>query len=107
MQYKNHYGEAVIEIVSDYMSIKKVTRKYVPKGCWFNMDQAEQIALITDNRHLQIGFSEDLRHAYVIHHKNANTVAYCKVTSINFYTKSGESAREILAQEHSVAYPYW
>ena len=106
MLYKNQFGETVIEIASEYMSIKQVTRRDVPSNCWFDMDQAEQIALITDNRHLQIGFSEDLRHAYVIHHKNSNTVAYCKVISINFYTKSGESAREILAQEHSVAYPY-
>ena len=84
-KYKNKYGSLELELMEDYKDIKGVRGKDYPDDVKFTMETAEQIALITDNRGIQISFEyPKLDKAYVMIHKSPSTIAVAKIKNIYF-----------------------
>lgn len=82
--YKNRYGSIRLTPVSDYMPVRSISSKILPQGAAFSIETAEQIALITENRNIQISFIPDnMRVCYVLHHNSTSVAAICQV-SIEF-----------------------
>jgi hypothetical protein len=85
IEYKNKYGSLVLEIIGDYRDISGVKSKDLDQSLFFSIDIAEQMALITGNKDIQISFSyPDLKKAFVIHHQSSAVVALCRIVSIGF-----------------------
>lgn len=86
--YENKYGSVTLTPVTDYMNISEVSANKLPviQEHTFSMEDAERIALITDNRSIQISFPWILEQghprrndAYVVHHQSPSTVCLCHV----------------------------
>lgn len=58
ISYENKYGRVVLTPVTEYMPLAKITFAELPviSDCLFRVEQGEEIALITENRHVQISF---------------------------------------------------
>ena len=86
---ENKYGKVKIKIVENFMTISEfgtiATHKNVP---FFNLEDAEKIALITENRHIQIAFNQkNMSEAYLVVHKSSNEIALANVEILSFYSK--------------------
>jgi hypothetical protein len=104
VNYHNRYGNLTLDLVTDFQSVRNFSFAMVPQDCVITIDQAEQIALITDNRRLQVCFCpDDLRKCYVIVHNSASTAALAKVSCLNFIsTVNPASEIASLAQVFSI-----
>lgn len=89
IEFKNKYGSLILEVVSDFVKVKDLGRvKDLPKDQIFPIEIAEQIALITENRKIQIVFdSTNIRMASVAVHDSVSTAAWAKIKHINFDKK--------------------
>lgn len=102
INFSNKYGTLQLKPVSDYMPVRDISHKIVPIGCAFTIATAEQIALITENRMIQVSMiPNNIRVCYVIHHSSTSIAAICEIVSINF-TWPIDAQTEI---ERSVKYP--
>ena len=99
--YKNKYGSVMLEVMGEYQHVSKFHAEDVPENCFISMDEAEQIALITDNLKIQECFSKDLKKIYIIRHKNANTAVLCKPYNLNYMY--GKNCTEAIKQARSYA----
>jgi len=83
--YKNKYGELKLT-VDNYVNIKTIFGKDLNENCLFDIAIAEKIALITENKNIQISFfKKDSQYkAYVVHHKSSDTVSICQIKELNF-----------------------
>lgn len=99
--FKNRFGNATLLPVTAPMQINQVSfaaMEDVIKPVLIDMTKAEQLALITDNKGIQICFCRDLKQAYVVHHLNANTVQICAVHALNYHAQGAESPADTLAR---------
>lgn len=88
INFNNQYGFLSLSIVTPYMQVSQINSKMLPPGVTFSITTAEQIALITDNKHIQISFIPgDLRIAYVMHHISASVAAVCEVVNLTMHKK--------------------
>jgi hypothetical protein len=95
INFQNEFGTVVLTAIKDYMPIQDVSFAKCPiiKKVLIPMDVLEQVALITNNKGIQISFAPDVSlGAYIIHHKSPNVVAICRLTSIRYISKSGRDA---------------
>ena len=101
IKIENEYGSVVLTPVTDYMPISMVSATKLPivNDHLFTMEDGEAIALITDNRMVQISFpfNSDKEHpnrwsGYLMHHQSASVVCVCKVKVI--YIENGLSAQQ-------------
>ena len=81
--YKNKYGHLEFEVGS-YQEIRTISSKTIPDDLFFEIGVAEQIALITGNRKVQLSVSSNLKKMYLVHHKTSSVVAICKITKLKF-----------------------
>ena len=85
-EYTNQYGHLVLEPVTDIMPISQI--RAIPEHM-FDINTAEQIATITENRGIQISFvnwegnNED-KLFYVILHDSPSTGAVARVKEIDY-----------------------
>jgi hypothetical protein len=94
--FANKYGQVELKPVTAYMPVNQINSKMLPSGCTFSIDTAEQIALITDNKHLQMSFIPgNMRVCYIMHHDSASVAAVCEVSSLIFV---GTNATEEIAR---------
>lgn len=115
VDYINSYGALTLIAVSDLMLLKKVSTKFVEtlekdkkESLFLPMEICEQIALITENKKIQICFSlsKSLNEncAYVFLHESPSTGWVCKVASLEYLSPVG--AQEKLEQElQKYSYP--
>jgi hypothetical protein len=83
--YENEYGCLEIEVVGEYQRVAAIESNNFDAGCFFTIDEAEKIALITGNRGIQLGFpSFDLKKAYVLYHQSPSVAAVCRVVRLDF-----------------------
>lgn len=96
INFKNEYGSATLEIDGEFKAIKDLGRvRDLPEEFIFSIDDAEKLALISENRYIQISFdSSNLRRCAVIVHDSASTGAWAKIKELNF--KEGIDAQEEL-----------
>lgn len=95
VKYSNVYGSLELRTMTPIMPIRDI--KAIPE-CMFNVRTAEQIALITGNRGVQLSFKMPLtapNPAYVIVHSTPNSGAVAKVVNLEF--TSTTEAEDILS----------
>jgi hypothetical protein len=83
MNYRNKYGQATLTPVTDVLHISAISASKMPgliSQVQLSIEEAEQLALITENRHIQITYSMETKQFYVVHHVTANTVQLCQAT---------------------------
>lgn len=89
--YGNKYGQLEIEVIDLYKNVSEFCSKDFPEYCFFALEQAEQIALITGNRGIQISFTFDKHNgfykAYLVHHESPSRAALCRIVSLVFDSK--------------------
>lgn len=100
--YKNKYGSLELEVVSNYQDVSKIRSKDQDPSLFFSIDQAEQIALITGNRGIQLCVTQDHKQMFVIHHQSSGVAAVCRVTKIEF--APGINATKELENPHPQVY---
>jgi len=83
IQYENKYGTLELQPL-EYRHVSTVLHATTPDDLKFDFETAEKIALITENRHIQLAFVTKPCRALVVHHESPDTVAVCRVHSLNF-----------------------
>lgn len=81
--YKNKYGRLEFEVVGRYQKVSSVNSKRIKSEYSFTIDDAEKIALITENSNIQLSFASWTK-VYLLHHKSLSMVAVCRVVSLEF-----------------------
>lgn len=99
-KYANEFGEVVLEPITRYMPISEISKENVPEveEALFSMETAEKIALITENKMIQIALPypirSDERAAYLVKHSSTRRAAVCRVHIKSFQTPGNVSAQE-------------
>lgn len=83
IKYKNNYGQLELELVSEYIPVSTIKGSNISDSLKFSLETAEQIALITENRKIQICIPLDWK-VYVIIHNSPSTAAIAKIKSLDF-----------------------
>lgn len=95
--FSNHYGTLELMNVTDFQPVGVYHFEMVPADCLMTMEQAEQIALITGNKKIQLCFKMGhLDTPYIVVHDSSSTAALAKIVSLNFMHKN--DARNELAR---------
>lgn len=97
--YQNKYGRAELTPVTQLMPVQAISVASCPeaRANSIDLEQAEQLALITDNHGIQVCFASfDV--IYVIAHETARTAAICAVR-IEAFQCEAANACEQLANE--------
>lgn len=98
-EFCNEYGRLVLVPVTDDIPVSTISSPMVPDECFFDLDTAEAVALITGNKGIQIAFNHRERpvRAYVMHHSSSSVARVCRIEQIVF-NGNGRSAREIITE---------
>lgn len=84
--YSNKYGCVELEIVGEYTHVSTFHANMINSEFFFTIDEAEKLALITENNRLQVCFDpKSLKRAYVIVHKSSSVAALTRIKSMKFY----------------------
>ena len=85
IKYENEYGSLEL-LPLDYLHVSVVRHSDVPVELKFDTLTAERIALITDNRRIQLvpNYPKNLNEWYVAHHSAPDTCAVCRIVSLDF-----------------------
>jgi len=87
MKTTNKYGQFEFAVISHYQDVSKMSSVNFDPSCFFGIEEAEKIALITGNKDIQLGFASwDRSKAFLLHHQSSSLAALCKIVSINFCT---------------------
>ena len=82
-EYKNKYGLLELETITDFVHISYNYKS----SChdFLNIETAEKIALITNNKDIQICINgKDFNSYYIILHNTPSTAALCKINKLNY-----------------------
>lgn len=93
-QISNEFGVINIEPVTDTMPINQIT-SIAPEvqGNFFDITTAEQIALITENRGVQICFAYPFDgRGYMVLQDSPSTAAICRVSVEHFHSEHSPAA---------------
>lgn len=105
IEYENKYGSLELETVSEYKKVGEIRSKDLDPSLFFDIETAEQIALITGNKGIQLSVTYLPGKMFVIHHASSDIAAVCKVKSILF-NDDDFNAREELAKPRPY-HPFW
>lgn len=85
-EVSNRFGSVRIEPVTDFMPIGQITSKDpAAEANGFDLTTAEQIALITENRGIQICFPfPHTNQAFLVMHDSPTSAAICRVSVVEF-----------------------
>lgn len=95
LTFQNRYGQLSLVPVSDVRPVKEIRGVDVDGRHKFGIDVAEQIALITENRGIQICLGEGWN-CYVIAHDSPSTGAVVRIESLTYV--GGNPAQELHAR---------
>lgn len=85
IKFCNRYGSLELKPVTDYMPVDQIKHTIAPIGSAFNLETAEKIALITENRRIQLCIIPDnYRVMYVVHHSSTSIAAICEINSLAY-----------------------
>jgi hypothetical protein len=93
--FKNEYGTATLTTLTPFMRVGDIKGSDYPDDIKFNIDTAEKLALITENRGIQI-VAQSTKQFYVMLHESTSVAAVChaelEYTSPKNPTKAIEDA---------------
>lgn len=84
--YNNYYGKLILEETGELLKVSEIRGINLPDELKFSLDIAEKIALITENRGIQISgeFHKNPPKMYVIMHVSPSTGYIGKIVSLEF-----------------------
>ncbi|MFW9871991.1 MAG: hypothetical protein ACFFG0_02740, partial [Candidatus Thorarchaeota archaeon] len=102
INYKNKYGSLVLEQIEPERAISEwtFTKELLPIG--FDVETAEKIALITENKKIQLALSMDFKIFYCFYHTNVNSGFVCKIKSIFFSRDINPIGKSSFVNVHSL-----
>ncbi len=98
INYQNKYGKATLTPVSEVLRVSEVSYAKMPKlieQVKLSIDQAEKLALITENNKIQIAFPMGKKLCYVLHHLTPSTVQICSV-EMDYIEVQGMTPAEVI-----------
>jgi len=98
IDYANRYGRLTLVLTTDFVPVSSIHGRDLPDEVRFRgFDTAEQIALITDNRRLQIAFVHPLSAeiGFVIVHNSPSTAAVARIDRLEY---TGPNAQNEIAR---------
>lgn len=102
IRYENKYGELRLERVAEFVPVAQFKRIPEHNRVLFDLRTAEQIAVITGNRGVQIAFCYPINGlAYVVLHDGSGKCALCRVADIQ-WTDGQEASDVIRQQTHTI-----
>lgn len=89
-QFENVFGCVTFVPVTEAMHVSKIRGADLDPGCLFDIETAEKVALITENRHIQLcSFKTvDGWRCYVVLHETASTAAVAKLDALTYVGKT-------------------
>lgn len=102
--FSNKYGSLKVVFVGERQEVSKIKSAEFPEDVFFDMETAEKIALITNNRRMQISFRkiDKGNHGYLLYHFLASEVSLCRIESLTFSSDVIPS-EEILSCKMSIS----
>ena len=87
-EIRNPFGRLSIEPVTDFMSVSQICSDHPQaQANAVDLTTAEQVALISGNRDLQVAFAYPFNgRGYVVLHDTPSTAAICRVSVSEFYS---------------------
>lgn len=96
INYKNEFGELNLRIVGEFVDVSKIlSSDPMVKENSFSLDDAEKIALITDNNGIQLSFDMKNGSSFVIAHQSGSVAAICKAEIVSFKCNFDTPAEQI------------
>ena len=92
LRFKNRYGELALVLVSDIRHVNDIHGKDIDDQYKFGLKTAEKVALVTDNRGIQIG-GAGAHDCYVVVHETPSTAAVARIETLLYV--GGNPAQEI------------
>lgn len=93
VRYSNQYGEVELSFATGLMNVADMQPM---SEHLITLEDAENVAVITGNRNIQIGII-DRERCYVVFHESPSTGYVCKVNSINLSPlMDNRTARDII-----------
>lgn len=84
VRYQNRYGSVRLVPVTPYGPVSGYRTDTSPPELLVSLDDAERIALITENRRVNYGFNLREGRGIIIHHEGPNRAAVCRVEDLAF-----------------------
>ena len=109
IKFQNEYGSLELTPVTEYLPISAISVALIAEveGVLFDLEEGEKIALITENKNIQMCFpyaldakNEYNQCGYVIHHQSPKIGCICKVQLENFSIVDNLSPQEELTRLH-------
>ena len=87
INFNNRYGKLELEMVGNCIDVGTIRGEDLPEDLKFSLAIAEQVALITENKSIQIVFERMLPRvkAYVVVHRNSVLATPARIRTIDFY----------------------
>jgi hypothetical protein len=94
LNYQNKYGSLTLAPVTDVMHVNEIRGVNIDSQYKFDIKAAEQIALITDNRGVQLAPIKEPEgwRVYVVVHETPETAAVAKIVELVYIGK--DSAKQ-------------
>ena len=92
--YANEYGELELETVGALCEVSAVSSRNVPVELYASPDIAAKIALISDNRGIQMCYVSKAKKFYIVYHNSASYVYLCRIRKL-VYRGGCDPYREI------------
>lgn len=90
LKYRNQYGFLILELITPFMhvsniNIDKALETSFKELITISLHEAEQVALITDNKSIQIvNVFGEIDEAYILYHKSISVVSFANIVEIKF-----------------------
>ena len=102
-QFQNEYGTLVVEPITGVMNVRDIYGKDVPDEFKFSLEVAEQIALITENKHVQTALTneprrENCHRGYLCLHTSSSTAFVVKIVTLEYVGPNAMEEIERIAQ---------
>jgi len=83
-KYENRYGVLEVEPIEEHHKVSEILGKNIEERFFFDLETSEKIALITDNKDIQLGFlsSPPYDKVYLVHHLTGSLGAVCRITKL-------------------------
>lgn len=92
--YSNKYGTLVVEPITEVMPVKEVRLANFPDDAKFDLDTAERVVLITENRRSQIVVASVHQPVGLVVHESPSTCWIARIVSLDYTGPNPQQAIE-------------
>jgi hypothetical protein len=82
--YTNEYGRLIVKPITGVIPVRDVRLDDIPRTAQFDLETAEQIVLITENRHSQIVVKSASQLMALVIHESPSTCWVAQITLLEY-----------------------